>query len=932
MKRLIALLMTLTCLAGTLAGFSGCAVSTRGSDYCYKFLDYIVAGEYEKAYDMIADSAKAPETEEERADRLKKEAEEKTARRDAWRELLGLKKNDETDTGENGSAADTAETGKLNAEPTATPEPTPTPEPTATPTPTPPPLTNGRTPESYGITPEPSVTPDPNATPTPEPTPTPTPEPTPTPTPTPEPTPTPDPNLTPSPVPTLEPGATPTPTPQPTDANGNVIVDKTITKVGFVDKYTSIFEQLGLYEGTGHARMTYEEMDKTDGEIIARVDYSLTYYAASAIGDDNPEGELTFDFTITANRIEHQWTIDWSPALIFPMMDWGDSVRVGVYQANRGEILCDGEAYAQNVNIITVFAVPSTITDTDAFVKAVAAVPEMETTEEAVLAALKKQRNDFAKLQTFFPDEYTLDLRDRLLAIEGLGIDTANYGTQRYYPNGDSLCHIVGYAGIITKEKKLEYERIGDTRYNGDSWVGNYGLEIVYEDALLGTNGSFTYIQDNQGGSKGILYQTPAVDGNDLHLTINPELQKRLENVVETTVYDTAIHGCVIVMNPKTGAIEAITSWPGFDLNYLARGMPQEEWEALESDPTIPLYNRATQGLYTPGSVFKTMTAAALLETGTMTSTDVFPASEEVKDDEWTPSEAFLNSIPERSDESSWADQSADRPLRRTGNSNRHTPMNMLSSVIDSDNLYFSYGALRMGWTKLEEYLTKLGWTEAIPFDYTQTDSFSGEERYLEVSTPQIYDKTKAQNDYDLAVTGYGQGQILMSPLQMACFVSAYANNGDVMRPYVVDSVWHADGTNYSLVYENEPQVWKHLLQQSTVDTLLPSLRMVCLEGTARFMSRSFITKGPLTLGYTFAGKTGTAEITDDKSRELAWFVCWRDTVSDTGEPVTAENARLCCVMLELNLVNGKIPSNTEIAQMKYDIARALLKGDVLND
>jgi hypothetical protein len=90
-------------------------------------------------------------------------------------------------------------------------------------------------------------------------------------------------------------------------------------------------------------------------EIIARVNYTLTYHSERA-GED-----LTYNFSIEANRIEHRWTINWSPSLIFPEMQWGDSLRVGVLQANRGEILAYGEPYAQNVNAITVFCVPSTI-------------------------------------------------------------------------------------------------------------------------------------------------------------------------------------------------------------------------------------------------------------------------------------------------------------------------------------------------------------------------------------------------------------------------------------------------------------------------------------------------------------------------------------------------------------------------------------------
>jgi beta-lactamase class D len=91
-------------------------------------------------------------------------------------------------------------------------------------------------------------------------------------------------------------------------------------------------------------------------------------------------------------------------------------------------------------------------------------------------------------------------------------------------------------------------------------------------------------------------------------------------------------------------------------------------------------------------------------------------------------------------------------------------------------------------------------------------------------------------------------------------------------------------------------------------------------------MVKSFITKAPLELGYTLAGKTGTAELTDNDTKELAWFICWRD--SKGGEKVTAENARLVCIMLEIDLTKEAL----EWSQMKFDIARALLKDDILNE
>ncbi len=981
MKRFLAFLIATAMLSVTILS-TGCAIVTRGSDYCYRFLDYICAGSFDKAYEMLADSIKAPETEKEREDRLAAEAKEKEENRKIWRQVFGL---------------DKAET------PAPTPtEETPAPEDSGTPTPelmTPTPvIENGFTPDPAtgeyptsleSPTPDPDATIDPNATPamTPDPamanedelpadqrdtdmTPAPGETATTEVSESPDPNATPDPNA--SPTPTPDPNATPTATPEATADE----VEQTITKVEFIERYQSIFDELEL---TG---IDYSATNVLDGEIIAQVNYTLTYHSERA------DEDLTYDFVITANRIEHRWTIEWSPSLIFPEMEWGDSLRVGVLQANRGEILAYGEPYAQNVNAVTVFCVPSTIPDVGEFVRAVANVPEMEMTEDAVREALTKVRNDFVKLKTFYPDEATMDLKTRLLAIEGLAIDTANYGTLRYYPNGSSLCHIIGYAGIISKKEKINYETYGDirydaandryvttpTRYNGDSYIGKYGLEQLYEDQLLGTNGRFTYIQTKDGGSRGMLYSTKAVDGDDLHLTIIPELQERLEDVIDTVVYDDSIHGSVVVLNPKTGAIQAMTSWPGFDLNDLSRGLPLEEWNAMQQDEiNLPLYNRSTQGLYTPGSVFKLMTSAALIETNTMTVNDEFPASEEIHNDQWFPSETFLANLADRASTATWKEQSNDHALKRTRSDSRPSPMNMINSIISSDNLFFAYSAMRMGWTKFAAYMDSIGWNTPIPLEtegtqariYWQVNSADTEKvawlnlaeggvpiwqenadgSYsevpgvglvldkklygLDVSTPQLANqRTEATplNEYDLAVSGYGQGEILMSPLQMACYASAYANDGTIMQPYVVDSIWHADGTDYTLVEQREPKIYRTVFQKGTVDNIYPALLKVCTEGTARYLTKSFLTRNPLDLGYTMAGKTGTAELTDDDTKELAWFVCWRD--SKGGEKVTAENARLVCIMLEIDMTRPV----EEWTQMKFDIARALLKDDILNE
>lgn len=871
MKRTVALLLAL--MTALLPLLSGCAMISSGGDYCQRFLNLIQAGEYSQAYDMVSQS---------------------------------VKKADAPDV-------------------TVIPDATPTPEPGATATPTEAPEAT----EPADTTPDPDATPDPNATPDPDATP--------------------DPNATTSPAPTEAP--TPSPTP---DADGNPYVDKTISRTEFINKYKSIFDELQL-QG-----MEYEVLDVQEGDNIAIVSYQLTYHTGHETDNGN---DLIYDMEITASREGSRWVIDWSPTLIFPMMDWGDTVRVGVLQSKRGEILCDGVPYAQNVNIYTVYAVPSSVdaaaadetymryNSREEFAQIVSSIPQLELTYDEVMKALNNQRNDFASLQTFYPDEVDESLTEIVLDIRGLGLDTANYGTVRYYPYGSSLSHIVGYASIITLKEQIYYETIGDTRYNGDSWVGKYGLELEYEDELTGTNGRFTYIQDVTGASNGVLYRTEAVDGKDLHLTIIPELQERLEDVIETTVYDDNIHGAVIVMNPTTGAIQAMTSFPNFDLNYVSRGMPEAEWDAYLAEvdgngqALNRLFNRATQGLYPPGSTFKLMTAAALLETGTLSLNDVFPASEKagLVGDEWFPSESLAPG---------YVEASVNRPIRRTSNTTRAAyPMNMINSIITSDNIYFAYGALLLGWDKLYDFLDRMGWREAIEFelqDQVAVPQIYSEKVYVDDDGNEVIENRRRslvldengnaqpqreQTVYDLAVTGYGQGQLLVSPLQMACFASAYANGGDIMVPYVVDSIWHASGTDYTMVSKTEPRVWKHALQENTVNQLHDALCHVCLKagdgypgGTARNMTTSFLVAGRnYDLGYDMAGKTGTAELGNDKTEELAWFICWRDGVS-------SEEARLVCIMLELDLVDGKIPDTTEISQMKFDIARAVLREDVLNE
>lgn len=709
----------------------------------------------------------------------------------------------------------------------------------------------------------------------------------------------------------------------------------------FKEKYTSIFDAMGLTD------VAYNVVSTAGGTITASADYDMTYYTELA-------GNLTYRFTITS-EYRDGWYVQWSPALIFPTMEWGDKMLSGINYPRRGEIFdCNGNLLASNINCVTVYCLPSRIqlagdnkavTDVKTLFKAndedltsaqleekswylpfeqqLASIPELGLTEADVRNAFARTYQDFCKIATLYPDELTDELEAKLTAIEGIGVDTKNYGTVRSYPYGKSLCHLLGYAGVIQKEYLYEYddktgekneEWLNDPFYDGDSWLGYAGLEKHYENILRGEKGSFAYIQGARGSAKQVLYNIPAKNGQDLHLSIDINLQQRTEQVINNIVYTDDYTGAVLVMNPKTGAVQAMVSFPGYDPNAFSRGdLTDDDWSAMSKDPQEPLFNRIIQGLYPPGSTFKPLTAITTLESGTMTTEDAFPEDEEhLRGDDviWNPSKSPTMAY------------TGVTKVTRTYSTNRRGPMNMKNCMIQSDNIYFAYCAMKIGWDTFKKYLTVMGMGESIPFDLpTQKSQIKNE------SSDESYDL--------LAMTGYGQGELLLTPLQLAAYIGAFHNQGQTCRPYVIESTWQQENTEYNLVSQHETEVWKTICAPSTAATINDMLEgVVALPrsmgrgydgfGTGRFLG--------VRRTYLCAGKTGTAELdkaqnAKEANKEIAWFVAYRSAKLDGTELKDSEE-RLVLVMLEVDMTKQV----SEWTQMKFQIAQALLKDDTLTE
>jgi penicillin-binding protein len=621
----------------------------------------------------------------------------------------------------------------------------------------------------------------------------------------------------------------------------------------FMDKYTAIFDEL---EVTG---ITLGDIRVDENNIAS---FSLTYSTGKA-------GEITNDISVHAVYEGGAWKLAWTPAVIFPDMDWGDTVRSVTLKAARGEIFAGDTILAQNVGAVSVCVNTAMIENKNLIATQLSPLLNMTTSD-----ILKKLDTTLTTvvLKQYLPTEIDSFTKQQLLLITGVSIDSGNYGTIRYYPQGSLLAHTLGYVGKISEEELAEAQKNTPGLYDGDAYVGKTGLEAKYESKLRGTDGFEIYIADSNGTKKTSINKEAAVDWLDIHLTIDFDLQKRAEEVLRVLLPDMA--AAVVVLDPTTGAVQTIASNPTYDLNDFVRGISDEKWNALIASSGKPLFNHATSGLYPPGSIFKPFTASLALESGVLTKNTEF--TQKITNDLWTPSGFGAWTYP---------------AIKRIKLNNRPTPLNMRTAMITSDNIYFAYAALKSGQEGFIAYAESLGLGESIPFE-------------LSTAKSQLKNDDTEFNIKYLADSGYGQGEILFTPLQLAATFGAFANNGDIMQPYVVDAFYQANGTDYNSISKTSPLVWKSdVIDSGTITTINPMLEAVVKEGTGASLGNT---------GTRVAGKTGTAQVSADKTREIAWFA---------GFWIDENKPRLALVMIELE-------ANSPYSAYRFTVIHEMLKAD----
>ncbi len=640
-------------------------------------------------------------------------------------------------------------------------------------------------------------------------------------------------------------------------------VSNFILKDDFIKKYTDIFTALGLNS------VSYSKIKESGGGSKKTVEYTVTY-------DTSKAGSLKSDYKMNLKLDGQAWRVDWSPALIFPEMTWGSTVRVTKVPARRGDILSAGRVVALTADLDAVYIEKDKLTDVAGTVSAIGRIIDIDAAK--VLEKIEKSKSNSVTVGEYTDEELTADMREALSAIEGVGVFN-NSSTRRDYPYGSLMAHTLGYVGYATEKEIAKYNEGRDELdglYTSDSIVGKSGLEQIYETILRGKDGYNVTVRGPEGELVKLLYRKPAEDGYDVNLTVDLALQQRTEELLDLVLWGEDTAGAVVVMDPTSGAVKAIASYPTYDLNTLS-----DNYNELIEQENSPLFNRTTQGLYPPGSAFKVFTATAAMETGTITSDYVF--TQTIKGDYWTP-RGYGRWV--------WP------PIKRAEVIIRATPLNMENGLIHSDNIYFADLALKMGEEKFFNYLRSIGMEQKMPFELnvaTSTIKMVGDNA----------DETQ-WNLRSIAETGYGQGQVTMTPLQLAAMYCAFRNNGDIPQPYVTDSFYKTEGTDYEPVQTFGENIWiGHAITAYSINVLTPMMEHVVspdYNGTGRpLRARNCIV----------AGKTGTAEKTDDKTREISWFVGFRVGVAP-------EDELLVLVVLE-------VPTSDEYTYLKFDIARELI-------
>jgi penicillin-binding protein 2 len=481
----------------------------------------------------------------------------------------------------------------------------------------------------------------------------------------------------------------------------------------------------------------------------------------------------------------------------------------------RGLILSrNGIALAENRPSFSLTVVPE---NTDGVTSALAELGQLLGLSQDELDAFSKQ---LKRARRFEIVTLKSDLNSEELAIfsvnrhrfPGFRVEA---GIARHYPLGKSTAHAIGYVSRISES---DLATIDETNYSATTHIGKSGVERARERVLHGQVGYQRVEVNAQGRILRVVERTPPIAGKDIYLTLDAGLQAVAVDALDGR------KGAVVVIDPASGGILAFVSEPSFDPNEFVNGISRSLYKSLSTSAARPLFNRALQGQYPPGSTIKPIVAIAALEYGVRTPDQMT----------WCPG---------------WFALPHDTHHYRDWRKGGHGHVDMKQSIARSCDVYFYTLAHDLGIGRLHDGLAKFGFGVITGID------IPGEAVGL-LPSPEWKRRVRNEPWYagETVIAGIGQGFMLATPLQLAYATSIVAGRGDVSIPHFVAQIEDPiDNTSLFPQVYHRPRV--ELSNEQHWATIIDGMVEVVHgpAGTARRIGRNASVR--------FAGKTGTSQV-----------------------------------------------------------------------
>ena len=517
----------------------------------------------------------------------------------------------------------------------------------------------------------------------------------------------------------------------------------------------------------------------------------------------------------------------------------GNRLRLEHPEANRGIIFdTNGKDLVHNVANFLLYCVPADlpkdVVERDKLIDRLADMTkDFDATEiKTKINSLKPSQIEYYQ-PLFLADniEYEQALKIYLESFSVPGITLSNTNRRSYDLPTLSLSHVLGYAGKISPEELAANQAI----YSPLDYVGKSGLEKSWETELRGIPGLKQVEVDALGKEKKIVSETPSVPGNNIVLSLDATAQQKLEAIMASYLAKAGLKkASAVVLNPQTGEIVSLVSLPSYDNNVFARGIKQNEYQALEQSPDLPLFSRSVSGEYPSGSTIKPIIAAAALQEKIITENTSFLSTGGLRVGQWV--------FPD------W----------KAGG---HGQTNVKKALAESVNTFFYYigggydNFIGLGVDRMSAYLRKFLLGAPLGIDLPNEGSgFVPTKEWKEATKKE---KWYIGDTYHLAI---GQGDLIVTPLQVAAYTMFFANGGTIYRPHVVKEIVKPSGES---VRKIEPQVLtKSMISPDNIQIVREGMRQTVTSGSARSMN---------SLPVAVAGKTGTAQWSTKKDPH-AWF------------------------------------------------------------